>query len=226
MKIRMSLCTGYGDISGKSEPANRFGLLLAALFSCWCLSVTTPAAEELAAPEDAAALSERGDVAYNRGDVLDAIQWYRQAADLGDSHAQVQLGYIFDKAEANEEAVTWYRKAAEQGDPAGKQGLAAMYAAGEGVTRDIESLMGKAAEQDFLPSILLLAATFENGAEDVAVNLPLSLKYWRQAAELGDQRAMLRIVKAYRNGELGVRADEIEAAEWQKKLDAVKSGAE
>jgi len=224
MKIRMSLCAGSGDIRGKAEPANRFGLLLAALLSCWCLSVTT-----LAAEEDAAALSERGDVAYNRGDVLDAIQWYRQAADLGDSHAQVWLGYIYDKAEENEQAVTWYRKAAEQGDPAGKQGLAAMYAAGEGVTRDMEhalSLMRKAAEQDFLPSILLLAATFEKGVEGVAVDLPLSLKYWRQAAELGDQQAMLRIVKAYRNGELGLGADQTEAAGWQKKLDAAKSGAE
>ncbi|UCD67126.1 MAG: sel1 repeat family protein [Betaproteobacteria bacterium] len=216
--------TGSGDIRGKAELANRFGLLLAALLSCWCLSATT-----LAAEEDAATLSARGDVAYNRGDVMDAIQWYRQAADLGDAHAQVRLGYIYDKAEENEQAVAWYRKAAEQGDPAGQQGLAAMYAAGEGVTRDIDhalSLMAEAAEQDFLPSILLLAATLERGADGVSIDRALSLKYWRQAAELGDQQAMLRISKAYRNGELGLAADETEAARWQKKLDAAKSGVE
>lgn len=222
--IVVNSCAGSGVIRGKAEPANRFGLLLAALLSCWCLSVTT-----LAAEEDAATLSARGDVAYNRGDVMDAIQWYRQAADLGDPHAQVRLGYMYDKAEENEQAVTWYRKAAEQGDPAGQQGLAAMYAAGEGVTRDMAhalSLMEKAAEQDFLPSVLFLAATFERGAEGVTVDLTSSLKYWRQAAELGDQQAMLRISKAYRNGELGLGADETEAARWQKKLDAAKSGAE
>lgn len=216
--------SGSADIHAKAAPAKRFGLVLAALLSCWCLSLTT-----LAAEEDAAALSARGDVAYNRGDVMDAIQWYRQAADLGDSHAQVRLGYIYDKAEENERAVTWYRKAADQGDPAGQRGLAEMYASGEGVERDMEralSLMEKAAEQDFLPSILFLAATFERGAEGVAVDLAVSLKYWRQAAELGDQQAMLRISKAYRNGELSLGADETEAARWQKKLDAARSGAE
>ena len=104
-----------------------------------------------------------------------------------------------------------------------------MYATGEGVARDMElalSLMEKSAEQDFLPSILFLAATFERGAEGVAVDLKVSLKYWRQAAELGDQQAMLRISRAYRNGEMGLGADETEAARWQKKLDAAKSGAE
>ncbi len=161
MKTDKSSCMGTDEKRSGTPPKNRYAVLLAALFSCWCLSFTTVAAEE-----DAAAFSARGDVAYNRGDVLDAIQWYRKAADLGDSHAQVRLGYIYDKAEENEQAVIWYRKAAENGDLAGQHGLAQMYATGEGVTRDTAlalSMMEEAAEQDYVPSILVLAATYENG---------------------------------------------------------------
>lgn len=91
--------------------------------------------------------------------------------------------------------------------------------------RDMEqglALMKKAAEQDYLPAILVLARTHEQGAEGVAVDLSLSLGYWRRAAALGEQQAMLRLANAYRNGELGLGIDDAEAAKWQKKLDDAK----
>lgn len=204
---------------GKSRSMNGFGLLVAVLLS-WCLSAAIAVAEE-----DTAAMSERGDIAYNRGDIVDAIQWYRKAAELGDAYAQSRLGYIYDKSEENEAAVIWYSKAAEQGYAAGQQGLAEMYMNGEGVMRDMEqglALMKKAAEQDYLPAILVLARTHEQGAEGVAVDLSLSLGYWRRAAALGEQQAMLRLANAYRNGELGLGIDDAEAAKWQKKLDDAK----
>jgi len=223
MRTRINSYSGSGEMRTKARWIKRFGFPVVLLTSWWCLSAGISFAEE-----DVAAISARGDVAYNRGDVMDAIQWYRQAADLGDSHAQVRLGYIYDKAEENEQAVNWYRKAAEQGDAAGQHGLAAMYLNGEGVTRDVEqalALMKKAAEQDYLPSILLLARTYEKGAEEVEVDLPLSLAYWRQAAGLGEPQAVLRMANAYRKGELGLDVDETEAAKWQIRLDGAESTA-
>ncbi|UCH46595.1 MAG: sel1 repeat family protein [Betaproteobacteria bacterium] len=200
-----------------------FGFLVVLLTSWWCLSVGISSAEE-----DVAAISARGDVAYSRGDIVDALQWYQKAAGMGDSYAQARLGYIYDMAEENEQAVIWYRKAAEQGDPVGQHGLAQMYLNGEGVTRDVEqalALMKKAAEQDNLPSIVLLARTYEKGLEEVEVDLPLSLGYWRQAAGLGEQQAVLRMANAYRKGELGLDVDEAEAAKWQKRLGGAESTA-
>lgn len=223
MKKGMNSSSGTGGKCSGTSSVNRPGTLLAALFTCWCLSVTAVVAEE-----SAAGFSARGDVAYNRGDIMDAIQWYRKAADLGDTHAQVRLGYIYDKAEENEQAVIWYRKAAEEGDPAGQHGLAQMYATGEGVPRDTAlalSMMKEAAQQDYVPSLLALAVTFEKGGDGVAADFPVSLEYWRKAAELGDLQAMSRIARAYRNGELGLQVDENEAARWQTKLETTRSGA-
>ncbi len=223
MMIRVNSSSVSGDLRSRASRMKRFGFPLVLLTSWWCLCVGISSAEE-----DVAAISSRGDVAYNRGDIVDALQWYQKAAGMGDPYAQARLGYIYDMAEENEQAVIWYRKAAEQGDAAGQQGLAEMYLNGEGVKRNVEqalALMKKAAEQDYLPSIVLLARTYETGAKDLEVDLPQSLGYWRHAAGLGEQQAMLRMANAYRKGELGLEADETEAAKWQKRLNGAESTA-
>jgi TPR repeat protein len=53
------------------------------------------------------------------GDAVQAVHWYRKAAEQGDASAQCNLGYMYQCGEGVEkdavQAVHWYRKAAVQG---------------------------------------------------------------------------------------------------------------
>ena len=50
---------------------------------------------------------------------VEAVRWYKEAADQGDADAQFNLGNMFDigrgVAQSNMEAVRWWKKAADQG---------------------------------------------------------------------------------------------------------------
>ena len=63
-------------------------------------------------------------------DLVEAVSWYRKAADQGDAKAQCSIGFNYYTEGESVEAVKWYRKAAEQGDALGQRCLAHMYAYG------------------------------------------------------------------------------------------------
>ena len=52
-------------------------------------------------------------------DVVEAVSWYRKAAEQGEALAQYNLGRMFQYGLGvsmnRAEAINWYRKAAEQG---------------------------------------------------------------------------------------------------------------
>jgi TPR repeat protein len=50
-----------------------------------------------------------------RGDKTEAEQWYRKAADTGDTRAMTYLGFLLDERGDKTEAEQWYRKAADTG---------------------------------------------------------------------------------------------------------------
>lgn len=78
--------------------------------------------------------------AYERGDLVKALQARRSAANQGDALAQYNLGglYANDRGVRKDltEAAKWYRKAAEQGNPLAQYYLATLYEKGEGVNLD------------------------------------------------------------------------------------------
>ena len=53
-------------------------------------------------------------------DEVEAVNWYRKAAEQGHAQAQANLGWMFQYglgvSKNRAEAINWYRKAAEQGD--------------------------------------------------------------------------------------------------------------
>jgi uncharacterized protein len=54
-------------------------------------------------------------------DYIQAINWYRRAADAGDAQAMGDMGRMYEQgrgglAKDNLQAVSWYRKGAELGD--------------------------------------------------------------------------------------------------------------
>ena len=56
---------------------------------------------------------------------MEAVKWYRLAAEQGDAAAQYNLGFAYYNGEGVEqdyaEAVKWWQMAAEQGDEIAKQ---------------------------------------------------------------------------------------------------------
>ena len=73
-------------------------------------------------------------------DYLEAVEWYRKAAEQGYAKAQYKLGFAYDIGldvpQDYLEAVKWYRKAADQGDAEAQVILGGMYAEGRGVPKD------------------------------------------------------------------------------------------
>jgi hypothetical protein len=73
-------------------------------------------------------------------DSVDAVVWFRKAAEQGHAQAQFNLGLMYRKGErvAQDavEGAVWCRKAAEQGHSAAQSQLGAMYSSGEGVPQD------------------------------------------------------------------------------------------
>jgi len=70
----------------------------------------------------------------------EAVDWYRKAADAGDSRAQTTLGLMYYDGQGVTqdyvESVRWYRKAADAGNADAQAVLGTSYEEGEGVTQD------------------------------------------------------------------------------------------
>jgi len=73
-------------------------------------------------------------------DDVEAVKWFRLAAEQGEAMAQNNLGKHLDDGlgvpEDDIEAVKWYRLAAEQGNATGQNNLGVAYSDGEGVPED------------------------------------------------------------------------------------------
>ena len=128
-----------------------------------------------------------GLAAIDAGDLIGAVDSLRIAAEDGSSEAQVWLGYILDYSEDDEEAVAFYRAAAEQGDARGIAGLAAMYAKGEGVEKDLDESRKyymEAAEMGHAGSMRVLMVAYERGGLGVEPDGGQA-EYWKsRLAEL------------------------------------------
>ena len=87
-------------------------------------------------------------------DYVEAVRWFRKAAEQGHTRAQYMLGTCYFRGEGVTrdftEAVKWYRKAAEKGNAEAQWGLGMCYEGGYGVTKDYaeaEKWYRKAARQ-------------------------------------------------------------------------------
>ena len=73
-------------------------------------------------------------------DDVEAVKWYRKAAEQNFAAAQYNLGVCYDQgdgvAEDQVEAAKWYRKAAEQNDADAQYNLGICYERGDGVAED------------------------------------------------------------------------------------------
>ncbi|MEW8026668.1 MAG: tetratricopeptide repeat protein [Candidatus Thiodiazotropha sp.] len=144
----------------------------------------------------------RGLQAYQRENLMVAIELLQRAADNGHAKAQSMLGYIFDKAEENEQAFHYYQLAADQGDADGAYGLGNLYAAGEGVEKNLSQAVGwyeKAAYNDHLLAIDVLATAYLNGGLALTKNTSKAIDLLQRGAALGHLPSVRRLRKIREN---------------------------
>ena len=83
---------------------------------------------------------DRGLQYDDAGNHVNALEWYRKAADQGYAVAQVILGWHYHTGEGvpqdDAESVRWFRLAAEQGRADAQHDLACSYRDGNGVPQD------------------------------------------------------------------------------------------
>ena len=101
---------------------------------------------------------------------LEAVKWFRSAADRGVSAAQFNLGILYARGQGVRqdyaEAIKWYRRAADQGDPKAQFNLGSMYDDGRGVSKDYAvaaTWYGMAADQGDPKAQFNLGFMYDNG---------------------------------------------------------------
>lgn len=111
----------------------------------WLLLFANDAAfPQAAAPPPAspnvAELAAKAEQAFNAKNYVDAVKWYREAAELGDATAQQYVGVLYFNGQGVQqdyiEALKWIRKSADQGNAVAQRTLASIYLVGQGVKQD------------------------------------------------------------------------------------------
>lgn len=189
------------------------------------LAWTWTALAQAGAPEDFA----EGDKAYQRGDVVTAMEFLRKAADAGHAKAQARLGFILDRSEFDDEAVKYFRLSAGQREAEGQFGLATMYISGEGVKKDMAEarrLLVMSADQGHYPAIQVLAGAYIKGELKMASGEEAQVSGWlRTAADNGFLPAVDLVGKAFETGEFGFTPDAKLAAEYRSKAETIRGTA-
>jgi TPR repeat protein len=147
-------------------------------------------------------------------DPVEAMKWYRKAAEAGHAHAQYEFGRRCAKGEGvernDEEAVKWFRAAAEQGDAKARYELGEAYRFGRGVEADLKQAV------EWLLNM-------EQGCRKMDYlegdKLPRGLMMILKKAERGDALAQCALGRRYKSGR-GVAQDLEKAGEWYGKAAA------
>jgi TPR repeat protein len=165
-------------------------------------------------------------------DYVQAVGWYRKAADQGLAAAQQNLGLAYAKGEGvaqdDAQAVGWYRKAADQGFSWAQNALGLMYVNDLGVPRDYAQALSwfrKAADQGLAmaqDNLGKLYATGLGAPQDYAQ----AVGWFRKAADQGDAGAQYHLGNMYAMGH-GVPRDHAQALAWfRKAADQGHAGAQ
>jgi TPR repeat protein len=163
----------------------------------------------------------KGRAALDRKDYVEAMRWYRQAADQGNTTAQTHVGYLYEKGRGAPqdygEALRWYRKAADRGNAAAQRNIGSLYEQGTGVPQDYAEAMRwyrLAADQANAGAQTNIGYLYEKGL-GVPQNYAEAMRWYRMAADQGEATAQNNIGVFYDNG-YGVARDYGEAVRWYR----------
>ncbi len=179
----------------------------------------------LAAAESVEDYMTEADKAFDRSDVVNAMAYYRKAAEAGHVPAQNRLAYLLNISEENEEALQWYSKAASTGDAEAQFYLAGMYADGDGTAKDPAEalrLFNASANGGYAPAIRVMAAAYEEGQMGLRADYEIVREWLNKGAAVNDYWSIKRLATAHANGELGLRIDRQKAAQFEQRLAGMK----
>jgi TPR repeat protein len=95
--------------------------------------------------DDAEKWYEKGDQLRREKNYPEAVQWFRKAANSGNSNGQHGLADMYQRGlgvqKSYKESLKWNLKSAEQGNPIGQARLGLMYGDGLGVPKDNEKAL-------------------------------------------------------------------------------------
>ena len=156
-----------------------------------------------------------------RGPGVEAVRWYRLAAEQGEEGAQAALGDAFRYGSGVDqdyvEAVRWFRLAAAQGDASAQAALGDAYWTGSGVDQDYGEAvrwfrLAAAQGDDHARHLLGVAYRYGRGAEPDSAE---AVRWFRLAAAQGEAGAQAALGFAYESGR-GVDQDSAEAVRWYR----------
>ena len=153
-------------------------------------------------------------------DHVEALKWYRAAAEQGLAAAQFNLAMVYELGRGVDRdpraARHWLTKAAEQGLDRAQMQLGKIYERGDdGIARDLNlanAWYRRAAEEGSPAAQIALALRYLNGS-GVAVEHAEAARWFEKAAEQGDVEAQISLAVLYQEGR-GVAKDLAETVKW------------
>jgi TPR repeat protein len=165
-------------------------------------------------------------------DGVEAVKWYRKAAEGGFAEAQNQMARCYwwgsGVKKDNNEVAKWYRRSAEQGNAVGEAGLARCYWVAIGVERNLaEALvwyrksaeLGNADAQSSLAYFYRFGVSIKKDEAEAAELDEKAFASYHAAAIQGDVDAEARLASEYWHSSTGIPTDEIEAVKWYRKAE-------
>ena len=145
---------------------------------------------------DAEAENNLGAALDEKQNYVEAVNWFRKAAEQGNADGQSNLGLMYHKGQGVEtndtEAVRWFQKAAEQGDDTAQFYLGLLYDDGKGVPQDYAEALkwySRAAAQGDDTAQYNLALMYDKG-EGAPQDFTEAYKWYNLAAAQGDTNAI------------------------------------
>ena len=133
---------------------------------------------------------------YMGTDDIQALRWFRPAAEKGHGGAQVNLGHMYERGygvpQDDAEASRLFRLAAEQRFAQAQYNLGLMYGGGRGVPKnnaETARWFGLAAEQGHADAQLMLGVLYATG-NGVPQNESEAAEWFRLAADQGHPKAL------------------------------------
>ena len=147
--------------------------------------------------------------------IAQAIEKYKQAADLGNAEAWNALGVVTMQGGDSKapEAFGYFSKAADGGYPRGIYNLGLCFQDGVGAASDPSKAVGlfqKASDLGIPEAMAALAAAYETGTGTTS-DAGKAIQWYEKAADAGNLDGIVALGKAYAEGN-GVTRDETKAA--------------
>ncbi|WP_435106740.1 tetratricopeptide repeat protein [Arhodomonas sp. AD133] len=149
---------------------------------------------------------EEADRLYANGNAVDAFPTYKAAALAGSSQCQRIVGWMYYLGEGVGKdilaAESWFKKSAVSGDIEGKFGWGCVELS-LCKYEEAQRIFGELAQARFPPAVFRLGWMEEKGCGR-DVNIQLALKWYREAASLGNLEAEKRFAVMTLKGWRGV----------------------